>query len=105
MDASSSKYLANARKGTRPLTVDCAGIKSGVSRVDVQEVPSQFTSVIKPNQDCEKNITREDQKSYSDDINLPRESLQKMITINILFYLTNISLYFDIIFDTFVDVT
>ena len=31
---------------------------------------------IKPNQDCEENFTREDEKSYSDDI--PRESLQKM---------------------------
>ena len=43
----------------QPLIIeDCPGIQSGVSGV---EVPSQFTSVIKPIQDCEANITREDQ--------------------------------------------
>jgi hypothetical protein len=65
MYASTSKYLANARKGTRPPTVDCANIQSGVSGVDALEVTSQYTSVIKPNQDCEESITRVDHKSNS----------------------------------------
>jgi hypothetical protein len=52
-----------------------------VSGAVVLEVPSQDTSVIKPNQDCGDRHTREYQKSALDYIQLPCESLQKAIEL------------------------
>jgi hypothetical protein len=74
-------YCEVTSKGTRPPTVDCPSIQSGVSGVFALEVTSQYTSVIKPNQDCEKRITRVNHKANSESINLSRESLLKMITL------------------------
>jgi hypothetical protein len=58
-----TKYIEIS--GTRPPTVDCASIQFGVSGVDALEVPSQYTSVIKPNQDSGERITRVDHKANS----------------------------------------
>ena len=77
MDASSSKYLADARKGTRPTAVNCANsIHFSVNRADALEVPSQDTSISKPNQDCEDTRFP---VVVSNSVLVPRESLQKKI--------------------------
>jgi hypothetical protein len=49
MEVSPTKYLPDAREGTRPPTVDCANsTQFSVGGAVVLEVPSQDTSVIKP---------------------------------------------------------
>jgi hypothetical protein len=64
---------------------DCANTQCGVIGVDALEVPSQDTSVIKSNQDCDEKLRREDHKSITEVINLPRESLQKMFVYHLCF--------------------
>jgi hypothetical protein len=61
------------------MTVYCAYIQSGECGVVSLEIPSLDSSVTNPNQDCEEKHMCEVYKSKSEFINLPRESLQKMI--------------------------